>query len=504
MVNKEAAVSFHSVSKSFSGVEVLHKVSFSIGEGKVTALMGENGAGKSTLMKILAGVITEYQGEVFIKGKKPSVANTKEAGESGVAMIHQELNLVPDLSIGENIFLGKEPANRLGIIRFNHLHDESNRLLREFEFPHESRQVVKNIGLGWQQLTEIIKALRGNAKVIIMDEPTSSLTENEKELLFRKIRYLKEQGKTIIYISHRMSEVFEIADEVIIMRDGMYVGQSPINNISRHEIVEMMVGRKIDAGHRAAPVASKTESLRIQNLSVNHHGIPKLKNINFTLTCGEVLGVAGLLGAGRTTLLKFLSGALTGARYSGEIISEGKPYHPTTIRGAMHRHIAYLTEDRKREGIFPNLGIGENASSSVLQKISRAGFINRHKEEIIVTSQLAEIHTNYQSLRQLITRLSGGNQQKVLLSRLLLSEPKLLLLDEPTRGIDVGAKEEIYQLIHRLSNEGFSFIVASSEIHELEQVSHKILVLSSGYQTALLETEKTNSAEVLKYAFEKV
>lgn len=492
------------ISKSFSGVQVLHDVSFKIAEGRVTALMGENGAGKSTLMKILGGVISDYDGEIFFEGREIKSSTTKQAEQTGIAMIHQELNLVPDLSIGENIFLGQEPVNALGFINFKNIHAHTNQLLKDFDFPYPSNQSVRNIGLGWQQLIEIVKALNINSRVIIMDEPTSSLTEGEKEILFKKIKYLKGLGKSIIFISHRMSEVFEIADEVVIMRDGKNVGQSEISTITRQKIVELMIGKSLSSYHFRPKQILPDQILQVKNLSVTHNAIDKLKNISFAINKGEVLGLAGLLGSGRTSLLKFLFGALDGARYSGEILFEGSNYSPRSIRKAQRKHICFLPEDRKAEGIFPLLGIGDNTSASILDKISTVGFINRKAEVAQSTKMLAGLNTKYSSLYQLITRLSGGNQQKVLLSRLLLAEPGLILLDDPTRGIDVGAKEEIYGLIQKLSSEGISFIVSSSEIHELEQVCNKILVLSSGHQTALLETNKTNSTEVLKYAFEKV
>lgn len=494
---------FRKVSKSFSEVKVLRDVSFSITEGKVTALMGENGAGKSTLMKILAGAIQDYEGRIFFQNKELISANTKEAEQAGISMIYQELNLVPDLSIGENIFLGKEPE-RLGFVDFKEIHEQSNKLLQEFDFPYSSDQSVKNISLGWQQLVEIVKALHLNSQLIIMDEPTSSLTESEKENLFKKIKYLRGIGKTIVYISHRMSEIFEIADEVVIMRDGMSVGQFPVAEITREQIVELMIGKSLSANPASSKNISSEEILRFEDVSVATSKHTKLKNISFNLNKGEVLGVSGLLGSGRSSLLRFIYGALNQASFSGTINLDGKEYHPKTIGKAQLNKIIYLTEDRKGEGIFPLLGIGDNTSAAVLKRISRAGFVNRQKEISYATDTLEKVNAKYHSLHQAITRLSGGNQQKVLLSRILLTEPKLILLDEPTRGIDVGAKEEIYELIRKLTAEGMSFMISSSEIPELEQICNKILVLSSGHQTALLQIEKTNAQEVLKYAFEKV
>jgi ribose transport system ATP-binding protein len=495
---------FKNIRKSFDGVEVLRGVSFSIREGKVTALMGENGAGKSTLMKILCGVIPDYEGEISLHDRVLNFKSVKDAEREAIAMIHQELNLVPHLSIGENIFLGKEPVNRFGFINFKKIHDQSNLLLKDFDFPYSSRTSIENIGLGWQQLVEIVKAMSNQSQLLILDEPTSSLTENEKNILFKKIRYLRELGKTFIYISHRMSEIFEIADDVVVMRDGEKVDQAPISSITRNEIIESMIGKRISEDLPARPENRAVPILKIKDLAVSKKGDCILKNISFEIKTGEVVGVAGLLGSGRTSLLKFLYGALDDVKFSGEVVYDGSPYSPLTIPGAQDRGIIYLSEDRKTEGIFPLLNLRINTSAAVLKNISKIGFVNGQLELAASTSKLGELNTKYASIAQLIVQLSGGNQQKVLLSRLMLLGPKLVLLDEPTRGIDVGAKEEIYKLIHKLSGEGITFLISSSEIPELKKVCDKIVVLSAGEQSAFIVPLETDTTEILKHAFVNV
>lgn len=495
---------FHYISKSFSGVEVLHQITFSIEQGKIIALMGENGAGKSTLMKILAGIYPDYEGQIVFDGREIHPHNPREAEKLGIAIIHQELNLIPDLSIGENIFLGKEPLQRFGLVNFSHLYQSADKVLQEFKFPYSPRLKVRHLTVGWRQMVEIARVFQVNARLVIMDEPTSALSDQEIPLLFDKIEYLKKQGKTIIFISHRLREAYAIADEIVILRDGYFVGKYAKTDISRDQLISLMIGHHISSEHEMHYESIREEKiLEVKNLTVVEKNGLLLKGINFTLRKGEILGIAGLLGSGRTELLKFLYGELK-VKFNGEIIYLGQKFSPHSANDSIGKGLVYLSEDRQGEGIFPHHHLQFNGTISHLDKLSVAGFIKESDEKSLITSQFDELQVKRQTIKQPILTLSGGNQQKVLLARILLRQPLLLLLDEPTRGIDVGAKEEIYQLIAKLSMQGVTIIMSSSEIPELLWITQRILVLSNGEQSALLETQHTNSQEILKYAFTRI
>jgi len=488
------------IRKSFSGVEVLHGVSFSIERGSVTALVGENGAGKSTLMKILSGVYTDYEGDIFIDDQKIFFKNPREAKESGISIIHQELSCIPDLTVAENIFLGEEPVKKFGFVDFKKLFTDSQAILKDFEFPYPPNVPVRSLSVGWQQIVEIAHALSSDAKILILDEPTSALTENEIKILFDKIRLLKEKGKIIIFISHRLEEIFEIADEIAVMRDGQFIGKYPVKEISSGELINKMVGKNIDDTQKAKSFYIDQMVLEVKDLKVFHKTKIYLDGISFSLKKGEKLGIAGLLGSGKTELLKFLFGELN-SKYEGSIIFLGNNFIPESANNSIKQNIFYLSKDRKAEGIFSGLDIVKNSSISVLQDYSSGGFINKNKEKESVYAQIKKLNVKFKSLHQPIQTLSGGNQQKVLIGRGLLNDPKLLLLDEPTRGIDVGAKEEIYNLIDELTSVGISFIISSSEIPELLRICDRILVLFGGTPTALLNTGETDTKEILHYAF---
>ncbi len=492
---------FEQISKSFSGVEVLRDISFQIEKGKLIALVGENGAGKSTLMKILCGILDDYQGRVILNGKEVHFHNPREAKDAGITIIHQELNLVSDLSVAENIFLGHEPKGAAGFIDFKKMNEETGRLLTDFRFPFPVNVKVRNIPLGWQQMVEIAKALRLKAEIIVMDEPTSALSESEIRILFEHIQLLKNSGKTIIYISHRMKEIFEISDEAVVLRDGRFIGKYPIAETDQPYLVKKMAGKEITTANIEQKTTSREKILNLKDVSVYQEKQPVLSDISFNLKRGEVIGIGGLLGAGRTELLKFLYGAYR-ADYNGELKLNNKKFEPDSPQKSLQNKIVYLSEDRKTEGIFPELSNLKNSSMSVLPQFSRLGFIKEKEEQDAVLEKTGELNVRMKSIHQYISNLSGGNQQKVLLSRILLITPELLLLDEPTRGIDVSAKQEIYNLIYKLKTKGIGVLFTSSEIPELLLVSDRILVLSGGRQAALLDTNKTDSAEILHYAFE--
>ncbi len=488
------------ITKSFSGVEVLHNVSIEFDEGCVTALVGENGAGKSTLMKILSGVHTDYKGDILSNGSKLYFKNPREAEQAGISIIHQELSCIPDLTVAENIFIGKEPVRKFGFVNFSKLFKDAESILKGFDFPYPSNIKVKNISVGWQQIVEIAHAFTSDAKIFILDEPTSALTESEIKILFHKIRLLKQNGKIIIFISHRLEEIYEIADDIIVLRDGQFIGKYSSKEIARTDLINKMVGKKL-SGIKSVERSEHTDTiLKLQNLSVFDKKKSYLSNISFELMKGEILGLAGLMGSGKTELLKFLFGEFK-AKHGGKIYWKDNVYFPKSATYSLANKIFYLSKDRKSEGIFSGLDIIRNSSISVLSNYSSAGFLHERQESSAVAKQTTSLNVRLKSLFQPIKTLSGGNQQKVLLGRGLMLEPELLLLDEPTRGIDVGAKEEIYNLITGLSKKGISFLISSSEIPELLRICDRILVLFNGKPTALLNSQDTNAKEILHYAF---
>ncbi len=488
------------IKKSFSSVEVLHGISFAVEKGCVTALVGENGAGKSTLMKILSGVHTDYTGEISIDGKPVFFKNPRHAQQLGVSIIHQELSCIPHLTVAENIFIGKEPARRFGVVDFPKLFADAQSILDEFEFPYSPNTPVRNLSVGWQQIVEVARAFSADAKIFILDEPTSALTENEIRILFEKIRVLKKRGKIIIFISHRLEEIYEIADEIAVLRDGQFIGKYPVKEISRSELISKMVGKAIHETKQIKSSASSETVLAAENLEVYGKTGTILSGITFDLKRGETLGVAGLLGSGKTELLKFLFGELK-AQHTGRITLEGAPYIPKCASRSLEGSIFYLSKDRKTEGIFADLDIIKNCSMSVLSDFASFGFLHEKEEAAAVRDQVSSLNVKLESYHQSIRELSGGNQQKVLIARGLLHRPKLLLLDEPTRGIDVGAKAEIYELIEQLSSSGISSIISSSEIPELLRICDRILVLHNGMPAAILAAGETSASEILHYAF---
>ncbi|RLD60491.1 MAG: D-xylose ABC transporter ATP-binding protein [Bacteroidetes bacterium] len=497
-----SCLEFKNITKAFSGVEVLHNISFGIEKGKLFALIGENGAGKSTLMKILCGVLSDYKGSVILNEKKVRFRNPREAENAGIAIIHQELNLISDLNVAENIFIGREPVNVLGFIDFKRMYTEAENILAEFNFPYAVKTKVGSLPIGWQQMIEISKALRLKAEIIVMDEPTSALSESEIKFLFKQIARLKEKGKTIIYISHRMKEIFEIADEAVILRDGAYLGTYVMSEIDQKFLINKMAGKEVGTNNTKPNLISNKQILSLESVSVYQNRNQILSELSFNLKPGEVIGIAGLLGAGRTELLKFLYGAYE-SDFKGELKFRNDKYTPHSPSKSIKNKIVYISEDRKTEGIFPELSNLKNSSISILASLSNFGFIRKKIEDKTVLSKIGELKVRMNSIHQHIQNLSGGNQQKVLLSRVLLVNPELLLLDEPTRGIDVGSKQEFYNLIDKLKKEGMGILFTSSEIQELLLVSDRILVLSQGKQTALLETSKTNSREILNFAFKE-
>jgi ribose transport system ATP-binding protein len=472
------------ISKSFGGVRALRDVSISAVPGAVVALCGENGAGKSTLMKILAGAIIDYEGEIVLSGKSVRFSGPRQAEDAGTRIIYQELNLVPQLSVAENVFLGREQTwgGMLGWLDDRSMESQTERLFDRLGAAISPRAKVGDLRIGDQQMVEIARALAFDAEIVIMDEPTSALADSEVTRLFRVIADLRRAGTTVLYISHKMNEIFELADQIIVLRDGQFVASAAREETSPGQVVRWMVGREIAALDYVQHPIGKRAVLEVENLglpSPHGSGRPNLRDITFSVRTGEVLGVAGLLGAGRTELLEAIFGA-SPYQPTGTIRLEDRPVRFTHPDQAIKAGIAMTTEDRKTLGLFDQMTVAENITLRRLSDLTFGPLINPRAEKRAVAWSVKELAIKTAGGDVPITTLSGGNQQKCVLARWLLIEPKVLLLDEPTRGIDVGAKAEIYQLIRRLASEGRAIIMTSSELPELLAVSDRIIVLCEG------------------------
>ncbi|MCC7085019.1 MAG: sugar ABC transporter ATP-binding protein [Pirellulales bacterium] len=478
-------ISIEGVSKRFPGVTALDDVSIDIAGGELHAIVGENGAGKSTLMKILAGVIGDFDGQLLLRNRPVRFAEPRAAEAAGVSIIHQELNLVEQLSVAANIFLGREQRNRLGLLNERAMEREAAALLGEWECQISPRQLVGTLRVGDQQLIEIAKALSLNSEILIMDEPTSALSEAEVTRLDRVISRLRSRGVTILYISHKMEEVFRLADRITVLRDGKLVKTVARSETSPREVTHLMVGREIENARVGGDRQASVPVLEVHDLSLPWPGHARgwrFKDIRFSVHRGEIVGIAGLLGAGRTELLECLFGA-SGRPPVGEILLDGQPVqfdHPADARAA---GVALVTEDRKRLGLFSHLTVAENITLCSLHEISRRGIISRRRERQAADATISQLAVKTPSRRAAVTSLSGGNQQKCIIGRWLLTKPKVLLLDDPTRGVDVGAKSELYRLIDGLCREGLGVIVTSSELPELLTLCNRILVLCEGRLT---------------------
>ena len=482
------------ITKEFPGVKALDNVNLELHEGKVMALMGENGAGKSTLMKILSGVYKKNSGQIFYKGEETDIKGPKDAGEKGIAIIHQELNLVKDLSIGENIFLGREPKSGFRI-DFNKLHEESDKLLQKLNVDISSKELVENLSIAQMQMIEIAKALSLNAQIIIMDEPTDALTDKETKSLFNVIKELKSEGKAIVYISHRLKEIFEICDYITVLRDGKYVGTEEIINLDEDKMIEMMVGRKLTDQFPRTEAKIGENVLEVKNLNNKY-----IDNISFEVKAGEILGISGLMGAGRTELAKTIYGHIK--KDSGKILKYGKEIENKSAKDAIKNRIAYVSEDRKGDGLILELSVKENMSISSLDRVSSLFKIDKKKELERVNSYIQRMRIKTPSENQLIKNLSGGNQQKIAIAKALMTHPDVLILDEPTRGVDVGAKKEIYDLINEFKDQGKAVIMISSEMPEILGLSDRIIVLSQGKITGEFDIEDATQESILKCAVE--
>lgn len=482
------------VSKIFPGVKALDNINITAYKGEVTALMGENGAGKSTLMKILSGVYQKDEGKIFIEGEEAHIKNIKSAEEYGVTIIHQEMSLINNLTIAENIFLRNEKFNKFTKkINKKLLVERSILFLDQIGCNLDPNKLVSSINVGEKQMVEIAKALTKNARIIIMDEPTTALTKIETQNLFKVIENLKKKGIAIIYISHRMEEIFAICDRVEVLRDGKYAGNALIKEIDNNKLIAMMVGRTIEEQFPYKKIEKGKVLLEVSNLT-SKVGI---NNISFTVREGEIVGIAGLMGAGRTELAKTIFGYYK--KEKGTIKLKGKRINIKNIQQAINNGICYLSEDRKKEGCILGLSVEDNMILSNLCKYEN-GFkiINKNKTKKDIDFYIKKLNIKTPNKDQLIKNLSGGNQQKVILAKWLLLSPDILIIDEPTRGIDVGAKKEIYELLNELKESGKAIIMISSDLPEVLGISDRILVMSEGKITGELNREEATQEKIMK------
>jgi ABC-type sugar transport system ATPase subunit len=490
------------ISKTFPGVKALDTVSITVRRGRLTALLGENGAGKSTMMNILAGVFPPDDGQIILEGKPVSFANTREAQTAGISIIFQELNLVQDLSIAENIFIGREPLNRLGLVDCQRMNREAQALLKELDLDVDPRTLVSQLRVGAQQVVEIAKAMAFNSRIIIMDEPTSAITEHEIEVLFRLIKRLKQNGVGIIYITHKLDELPEIADDIAVFRDGELVGTKEFSEVTRDEIIRMMVGRELAELFPKTATEAGDEVLRVTGLSLQHAERPEdfaVRDVSFTLRRGEVLGLFGLMGAGRTELVQAIFG-LYPRTTACEIQIEGRPVVIASPEDAIAAGLALAPEDRKADGLVLGLSVAHNTTLACLRKTERMGLLQPQLERELVGNYVSRLHVKTPSLNQAVINLSGGNQQKVVLAKWLATEPKILLLDEPTRGIDINAKREIYTLIEELARGGLGVVMVSSELPEILGIADRIIVLCEGRKTAEFQRGAATEEMIMKAA----
>jgi len=482
------------ITKRFPGVLALDHVSLRVKKGEVHALLGENGAGKSTLMKILAGAYVKDVGEIEVLSKKTELGNPKAAENLGISIIYQELNLIPTLTVAENIFLGRYKMRGSIQVNWKEVYAAAEELLQELGVDVKATDYIRDLGIAQQQMVEVAKALSMKAKIIIMDEPSAPLTERETKNLFRIVKQLKESGGSIIYISHRLEEVLEICDRATVMRDGTTIKEIEIANVTMDEIIRLMVGRELKDKYPRIEKEIGKELFRVENLCAGS----KVQNINFSVREGEVLCVGGLVGAGRTETVRAVFGL--DAKTSGKIFIDGKECEIRNPKDAIRAGIGFVTEDRKGEGLILKLGVGENVTLAALDSFRSGIHLNLGKEKNTVSEYVSRLNIKTPSIFQKVENLSGGNQQKVVLAKWLLSECRVLILDEPTRGIDVGAKIEVYNLINELAKEGKAILVITSEIPELLGICDRVVVMARGRVSGTLTREEANQEAIMTLA----
>lgn len=494
-------LSMKHITKRFPGVLALDDVSFDVHTREAHCLVGENGAGKSTLMNIMSGVYTGYDGQIVLNGHPVAFHHTRDAQHAGIAMIHQELNLVPELTVYENIFLGREHRTGRVILNRRSMRRAAQRLMADLGLDIDTNRPISRLRVGQRQLVEIAKALSLNSRIIIMDEPTSALSDSEVEYLFGVIRTLRARDVAVIYISHRLDEIFTIADRVTVLRDGRVVGTSLAKELSRPQLINMMVGRDLEVLYPKQQVELGEPVLKVEDLHLRQGRNQLLKNVSIYVRRGEIVGVAGLMGAGRTQLLEAIFGVYPIQSLSGAISLDGRRVKIRSPKAAIRRGIGLIAEDRKGQSLVLERPVSENATLAALRHFTYMSLaINRRAERRAVGRVVSDLNIKTPSIRTLVGNLSGGNQQKVVIAKFLLADIRLFLLDEPTRGIDVGAKAEVYHLVGELAQQGTAFLLVSSELPELLAVCDRIYVLCDGRLTGEFARDEFDQAAIMEAA----
>jgi rhamnose transport system ATP-binding protein len=487
-------VELRGLSKSYGGVDALADVSFAIEPATVHALVGENGAGKSTLVKILTGVVAPDEGELRLDGEPRRVGDPQTAHRLGIVAMYQEPTVFPDLTVAENVFAGRQPRGPLHTVSWRRTRDEATRVLQELGVDFGPDSPVRGLGVADRQLIEIAKALSSSARLLIMDEPTAALSPHEVDSLFATVRRLRERGVAIVFISHRLEEVTAIADTVTVLRDGRHITTRPAAELDHGEVVRLMVGRSLDALFPKEEAEVGDVALRVERLT--RRGV--FSNVSFQLRRGEIVGFAGFVGSGRSEVARAIFGI--DRLDSGQVWIEGRPFHPRSPRGALRRGLAYLPEDRLQQGLVQPMSVAENASMAVLPDLTPAGLLRPRRENALARRFMEQLRIKATSPAQVVRSLSGGNQQKVVLAKWLAAEPKVLILDEPTHGVDVGTKADVHRTISRLAAQGLAILLVSSELPEILGMSDRVLVMREGRLVAELSRADATQERVIQAA----
>jgi ribose transport system ATP-binding protein len=494
LLEKNTVLKVRKINKTFPGTKALSDVSIELAAGEVHAVVGENGAGKSTLMNVISGVHQPDSGEIYISGIKANIQNPKDAQDLGIGFVHQEIALCQHVSVAENIFMGSINTSKKPLVNYGDYYKKTEALLKDFRSNINPRQKVSELTVSEQQIVEIVKALSLNCKIIIFDEPTSALTEGEAETLFRIMRELKAKGISILYISHRMAEVFENCDRVTVLRDGFLVDTLNISETDQDTVINKMVGRNISCFYPDKDDEAKELLLEVKNFNRPR----SFHDINFSLYKGEILGFSGLVGAGRSGLARAICGI--DEKTSGEVYLEGKNLNIANYQDAIKKGLVYLTEDRKAEGLFLSMSIKHNVSAIALKRVANLILINRKKEKTQALDFVKSLNIRSSSIDQKVSDLSGGNQQKVLIAKLLTISPRVLFMDEPTRGIDVGAKVEIHNMLRQLTKQGIGIVIISSELPEIIGMCDRVIVMHEGRVTGVVTGEDINEEKIIHLA----
>jgi len=495
MAEANSLLRMEGISKSFPGVQALSDVDFDVSRGEIHALVGENGAGKSTLMKVLTGAYLPDDGRIIWRGKQEQIHSPSDSQKLGISMIHQELSLIPYLSVGKNVYLGREPRHRLpGFVDWKTLYIQTQDLLDQLDLDVNARADVQDLSIAQQQMVEVAKSLSLDADLTAMDEPTSSLTDKETEILFSIMRRLKEQGVAIIFITHRLEEVFEVSDRITVLRDGRHIATDQTGELNQNKVVQLMVGRELDIMYPYSETEQKGTVLQALDL----HDGRDLHGVSLELKGGEILGVAGLIGAGRTALAETLFGLRQATE--GKLKIDGEEVKLRTAKQAIKHGMGFVPEDRKLQGVFLNMAVRDNITMSSTNLVSNFGFVNSVKANNLVGKYVEALDIRTPSLRQRVRNLSGGNQQKVVIARWLTLQPRVLILDEPTRGVDVGAKAEIHGLMRQLAQDGVAVLMISSELPEVIGVSDRIIVMHEGSITGRFHRDEASQDSIMHAA----